>query len=76
MTEPAMLVLGDEPASLDELRATLDRRYGLVLSRLRRLDYYCGSGSPCPCWQRMIGPSRSFAVWRRCSTRVVLSSSP
>ena len=28
MTEPAMLVLDDEPAALDELRRTLDRRYG------------------------------------------------
>ena len=28
MTQPAMLVLDDEPAALDELRWTLDRRYG------------------------------------------------
>jgi thioredoxin reductase (NADPH) len=28
MTEPAMLVIDDEPAALDELRGTLDRRYG------------------------------------------------
>ena len=28
MTQPAMVVLDDEPAALDELRGTLDRRYG------------------------------------------------
>ena len=28
MTKPAMLVLDDEPAALDELQGTLDRRYG------------------------------------------------
>ena len=28
MAQPAMLVLDDEPAALDELRGTLDRRYG------------------------------------------------
>jgi thioredoxin reductase (NADPH) len=49
MTQPAMLVLDDEPAALDELRGTLDRRYGreylvvcegsttAVLDRLARL---------------------------------------
>jgi hypothetical protein len=36
MTEPAMLILGEQPASLGELRATLDRRYRLVLSRRDR----------------------------------------
>jgi hypothetical protein len=74
MTEPAMLVLGDEPASLNELRATRPQlRAGYLVvcegSTTAGLDRLPG-------WQRMISPSRSFAVWRRCSTPVVLSSSP
>ena len=35
MTQPAMLVLDDEPAALDELRGTLDRRYGQECSTIR-----------------------------------------
>ena len=48
MTQPAMLVLDDEPAALDQLQWTLDRRYGQEYVVVGEGCTAAGSGSPCP----------------------------